>query len=159
MRAGFDHTEFLANDWMFTMAVEGQITSDRLIGSELFYLGGLSSIRGFQESVIRGDSGIFARFELYTPGVSLASNEEYTDQLRGYVFYDVGAVDIEGTPSGGSTPTEGNGSIAGAGIGLTYQHSAGISIEAAYGWKVEDDQFNTRDNDDGEFHFRIVTRH
>lgn len=154
-RAGVDHTVFLDNDWMFNAEIEGQLASDRLIGSELIYLGGMNTIRGFQENVVRGDSGILARFELHGPSVSVSTEEGVNDSLRVFGFFDVGSVTIEGT----ATANEGSTSIAGAGVGFTYANSKGFNAEFAYGWKVNDSEFNINDTDDGEFHFRVIARH
>lgn len=155
LRAGVDHSAFLQNDWIFNAEVEGQLSSDRLIGSELMYLGGMNTIRGFQENVVRGDNGIMARFELQSPGVSVSQNEDITDKLRVFGFFDVGSVTVAGT----ATANEGSASIAGTGVGLTYANNKGFNAELAYGWKVEDSEFNTNDSDHGQFHFRVIARH
>jgi len=158
-RLGIDHNVDFKNDWTLKLEAEGQISSDRLIASELFYLGGINTVRGFQENVVRGDSGIFASAELYTP-VHEINKEGAGVKLRGFGFFDTGSVSVEGTP----TVNEGNASISGAGIGISFatfdndNPTSSIAGEVSYGWKVEDDVLNTRDTDDGQFHFRIISR-
>ena len=156
-RAGVDHTVFLDQDWLFNVEAELQHTSDRLIASEQISLGGMNTIRGFQESVIQGDTGYLVRLELYTPASPVFEGLEHEGSVRGFGFYDFGGIEVNGAPSA----SEGTGSanIAGAGVGLSFQNSSGVSAEVAYGWKVEDDVLNTKDLDDGEFHFRIISRH
>ena len=154
-RAGLDHSVFLDNDWVFNAEIEGQYTGDRLIGSELIYLGGMNTIRGFQENVIRGDNGILARLELQGPSVSISQEDGVSDSLRLFGFFDIGSVSVNGT----ATPNEGSTSISGTGVGLTYANSKGLYAELAYGWKVHDSDLITNDNHDGQFHFRVIARH
>lgn len=154
-RAGVDHSVFLQNGSIFNAEIEGQMSAHRLIGSELMYLGGMNTVRGFQENVVRGDNGIVARFELQSDGVSVSKDEGVTDSLRLFGFYDVGSVSIEGT----ATANEGSASISGAGVGLTYANNKGFNAELAYGWKVHDSKYNVNDSDHGQFHFRVIARH
>lgn len=155
LRAGVEHTAFMDSDWVFNAEVEGQLSNDRLIGSELIYLGGMNTIRGFQENVVRGDNGIFARLELQGPSVSVTQEDGVNDSLRLFGFFDIGSVTVNGTP----TPNEGSTSISGAGLGLTYANSKGLNAELAYGWKIHNSDLITNDNHDGQFHFRVIARH
>ena len=47
--------------------LNGQASHDSLYGSEQISLGGMSTVRGFQEGVLAGDSGYLARSELRLP--------------------------------------------------------------------------------------------
>ncbi len=159
-RGGFEHRVNLENEWTFNLEADGQIADGRLLGAELFYLGGINSVRGFQESVVRGDNGAFASVELYTPTVEKDINGAMVT-VRGFGFFDAGMVSVNGTPIAG---VEGDTSISGAGVGLVFSatnpnvESATLSGEVSYGWKVDDSQFNTTDDDDGQFHFRVISR-
>lgn len=158
-RGGIEHRIDFENEWTFAFEAEGQIANERLIASELFYLGGINSVRGFQENVIRGDNGVFASAELYLPSVRWEENGTGV-VLRGFGFVDAGAVSVNGS----ATPNEGDASIAGAGVGLTFatfdsaNPGASISGEISYGWKLDDDDLNVNDNHEGQLHFRVVSR-
>jgi len=152
-RGNIDHTVFLPKDFLFNIEVEGQVATDRLLPSEMIYLGGLNSVRGFDENAVRGDMGIMSRMELYTPAVALLDRAGSTDALRAFGFLDAGYVDVLSPVSIG----ESSASLAGAGIGLSYQYKQNISAELAYGWKLNsDDQVVDRNN--GELHFRVTAR-
>jgi hemolysin activation/secretion protein len=155
VRAGFDHTIFLPGDFRFVAAVDAQLSDARLLASEEMYIGGMNTVRGFDENTLNGDNGALARLELYTPGYSLlgdaAANE---DQLRFFGFFDVGTVTAN-SPFDAATDEE--GTLAGAGIGLTYQFRDNVTAEVAYGWQVEDSASADLE-DDGQLHFRLVAR-
>ncbi len=149
-RANLDETIYLPKDFMFEAKFEGQLASNRLNPSEMIYLGGMNSVRGFNENAVSGDNGIFGRFQLFTPSLSLAHNKQ--DSLRAYGFFDAGYVNTISPQAG-----EGDSTIAGAGVGLLYQYSQNISAELAYGWRVKTDTLVTN-NDAGALHFRVMAR-
>ncbi len=155
-RAGIDQTFFLPQNWLLNIDVQAQIASARLIGSEMMYLGGKNSIRGFQENVVRGDQGAFARVELHTPAFSSPLQiGELRDKMRIFGFYDVGMV----SPNGNATANEGRAIISGAGLGLNYALNKGLNAELSYGWKVRDSKYNTTDKSDSQLHFSITGRY
>lgn len=64
----------------------GQFTNDEsLPSSEQFSIGGIATVRGYEESELSGDKGWFASVEYGFP----ISNDKQT--LRGFAFYDYGA--------------------------------------------------------------------
>ena len=156
-RSASEHTFYLPRDWYATLGLQSQWSSERLPTSEMIYLGGLNTIRGFDENAVRGDKGGLARFEIYTPATSILTEETRDaigaqDALRGYAFFDVGYVEVN-EPFDMATDLE--TTIGGIGVGLTYQIGSQLSAEMAYGWNVIDD-----DNvgSDGQFHFRVLSR-
>jgi hemolysin activation/secretion protein len=56
--------------WKLSAAAEGQLASQALVSLEQFGIGGLGSVRGYQEGEIYGDDGFFAQFELKAPPFS-----------------------------------------------------------------------------------------
>lgn len=48
----------------FTTFIQGQFSGQRLVGSEKFSLGGISTIRGYKENIENADNGILIRNEL-----------------------------------------------------------------------------------------------
>lgn len=80
----------LADDWQARATVTAQDSSKVLIPAEQFGLGGASSIRGYAERAVAGDSGFAATAELYTPDMGKLLGDAF--KLRGLVFYDEGRV-------------------------------------------------------------------
>ena len=58
--------------------------TDKLVSSEKFYLGGNSTVRGYEESLMGAESGVSAGAEFMAP--------LWTDSVKGYVFADAGAL-------------------------------------------------------------------
>jgi len=57
----------LPDDWQLRAAANAQFTDHRLVNAERFGIGGASSVRGYAERAVTGDSGYTANLELYTP--------------------------------------------------------------------------------------------
>lgn len=70
----------------WNLRVDGQLSSTQYLPSaEMFYLGGMYSVRGYKESLIGGDGGFLASAEYNWP---IAKNH----QVNVYVFLDSGRV-------------------------------------------------------------------
>lgn len=70
--------------------VQGQVANEPLLSSEQIAGGGLGTVRGYLESEVLGDNGIFGSVELRSP--SLAMFIKQMDEWRVYVFTDWGTV-------------------------------------------------------------------
>ncbi len=57
-------------NWRVSAAVEGQLASQSLVSLEQFGIGGLGSVRGYQEGEVYGDDGFYAQFEIKAPPFS-----------------------------------------------------------------------------------------
>ncbi len=104
--AGFGNFS-LAGDWRFNFDLTGQYSDDALIPGEQLGLGGLASVRGYEERELAGDSGYVLRSELVAPSYNKA---------RLHWFYDHGYRDLQ-SPQGGTLEHEW---ISGTGLGLRY---------------------------------------
>lgn len=58
------------SDWIFSVALDGQSSNKPLIPGEQFGIGGLRSVRGYEEREITGDSGERIGVEISTPQIA-----------------------------------------------------------------------------------------
>ncbi|HQF30388.1 MAG TPA: ShlB/FhaC/HecB family hemolysin secretion/activation protein [Hyphomicrobiales bacterium] len=156
-RGGVEQSVMLPLDFRFAVNVDGQYSGERLLPSEMMYLGGMQTVRGFAENAVRGDSGIVGNFALYSPGVSLLGDTakavfDDKDTLRAYAFFDVGAIDVV-SPLPGEIDAA---TLGGAGLGLNWQFGSNLSADVAYGWQAIENGIN--DTDDGRLHFSVRAR-
>ncbi|HEY9193149.1 MAG TPA: ShlB/FhaC/HecB family hemolysin secretion/activation protein [Methyloversatilis sp.] len=98
----------------------GQYSRASLIGQEQIHLGGLASVRGFDESVVSGDSGYLLRHEIRRAGVTNRNSVTVTP----FVHMDHGAVWLVGGPRN-SLASIGTGMRGGSG-GAIWE--AGVSV-------------------------------
>lgn len=91
-----------AHGQSWTMRVDGQLSSTQYLPSaEMFYIGGMYSVRGYTESLLGGDGGLSMGLEYSVP---------VTKGLEAYLFLDGGRV-------WGSSAFD-DRSLAGTGFGL-----------------------------------------
>lgn len=105
---------------LLNLKVNGQKTSfNYLPSSDQFYLGGLYSIRGYNENVIGGDSGMSVKLDYICP-TSLSKPTQF------FTFYDWGRV------YGKSLLTTRVIHAAGFGINHSFADSSSISLTVGY---------------------------
>ena len=110
-------------NWTLSLHGEGQWANQPLINNEQFGLGGVNSVRGYQEGQVYGDTGWWIGVEQKTPPqvVGLVyRNHPLT--VRGSVYMEYGDVyllDPQGRPS--RTPLWGTGFGGVASIGATWE--------------------------------------
>jgi hemolysin activation/secretion protein len=120
MRVGLFAGIGIDEDWQLQGRLVGQATGDALVPGEQFGIGGASSVRGYDEREITGDSGAAASLELWGPDVAktlwLA-----TGSLRGIGFVDAGWVsNREGTACRGGIDNRTECHVGAVGAGLRY---------------------------------------
>ena len=123
VRYGFGYDQLLTGSWLFHLVVQGQHTSDQLISGEQFGVGGLYSVRGFNQRILIGDSGYQANFELWMPRFS-------SFQITPLVFIDYGHVEVN-LPQLGETPEIDIASV-GAGLRWNIKNKLNMVFDAAY---------------------------
>ena len=67
VRYALQYTRNFASGWQARAALDGQWTRDALIAAEQFGLGGVNSVRGFNERILANDYGQRVSMELQTP--------------------------------------------------------------------------------------------
>lgn len=77
------------DDWQLRGRLTGQLTGDALVSGEQFGLGGMSSIRGYDERELVGDSGAALAIEVGTPAL-FGDRLGEGAALRLHTFADLG---------------------------------------------------------------------
>jgi len=114
-----------------------QMSTDNLLASEQFSLGGATTVRGYEESIANGDRGWLGSLELYSPPILLLNkirSNAPEDELKFLVFFDAGSVSsvhrLPGEPA--------HRTIAGLGAGLRYRVNTRLSVRFDYAWSLRD---------------------
>lgn len=150
-RFGGDIAHLLPRGFNLKARLSAQFSPDLLISGEQFGLGGMYSVRGFEQREVTGDKGMEASIEVYTPPL------KYNVQLLGFI--DAGAADV-----GSDDNTGVNGEvIASFGLGLRWYwlNHVGVSFDAAYVFEGNSTRFaaeKTRANT-LDFHGNLFVRY
>jgi hemolysin activation/secretion protein len=86
-------TQTIPRGFQLFGSLQGQLSGQPLVSNEQFYLGGLDSVRGYQESEALGDSGVSLQTEIRTPSLADLIGSKVND-LRLFAFYDAGTTRI-----------------------------------------------------------------
>ena len=95
--------------WAYRCTLRSQFSPVALFGTQQIYLGGMSSVRGFMEGGIAGDSGFYLRNELAWQNAPAWDST----RIEPYVFLDGGKAHLVAQ---GGWPT-----LAGTGVGVRAQ--------------------------------------
>jgi len=129
--------------------LQGQETSDLLIPGEQFGIGGMNSIRGYEERDVLGDKGYQANLELWMPDFS-------SYKIRPLVFVDFGHTEtldpLPGTPD---TP-EAKQDPASYGAGLRYSWKESLNATLDLGIITKD--AGTAEKGDAKAHLNVFYR-
>ena len=103
----------LPADWALQAQLNGQYSADALISGEQFGIGGVESVRGFDEREISNDRGYRTSVELQSPDLSKSIGLA-DHRVQAIAFYDAGNVHRNHPLPGEKT----GAAIASAGAGL-----------------------------------------
>ena len=144
----FERSISLPRDFTFKLRASGKATAHRLAATEQILGGGYATVRGFDESIIRGDSGFLGTAELISPPLDFC--ETLDDRFRFFAFIDTAAFDITNPLPGESSPA-----LTGAGLGVSCRLGDSGFARASYGWALTDCGVSPSLVDDGKFHFGL----
>lgn len=111
----------------------GQLTSERLLFSEMLGFGGFDSIRGYDQRTFNGDNGYFVNLEL-GPRMWYMGTDRHPSTLRAYAFLDVGT-GYTLDPQPGELDQE---DFVGTGVGLRYNYDDRLTFRFDYGHACTD---------------------
>lgn len=134
-KADFDLFKFSANwsrqvlgNWRFTAQLDGQYSGDALISGEQFGAGGIYSVRGFEERVISGDSGLRQSLELLGPDFSKRISPLF-ERLQPVLFAEAAQLRLQQAPNNGRS--EPYISSFGAGLRFAFAPRQQIRLDLA----------------------------
>lgn len=117
----FQWVEQLSSRLLLIARVGGQFTADSLLSLEKFSLGGVSTVRGYEENQLVTDSGVLGTVELRIP----VTKNPITLQLNPFIEFGTGWNNDEPNPE---EPI-----IASVGMGLDWAVGGGLVFNADYG--------------------------
>lgn len=121
--------DWLGNDWSYRGILAGQYSRDPLFGSEQISLGDSGSVRGFRNSPVAGDSGIYLRNDLvWQP----APDSRWLKGLRLSLGVDGGLVRAKND----NIANSGEGDAVLTGLALGVQHSLGWARHQHLSWSA-----------------------
>ena len=140
-----------AEEWLFHIRSIAQFTNSLLISGEQFGLGGVGTLRGFEERTITGDSGYQVTLELWMPPVA-------SDSLRFSAFIDLGHVEFNAGDLPGNDGLDFD--LASTGVSMFWAWRESLSVALNYGYIVQGGGLDTSINQDGDskLHLSAVYR-
>ena len=142
-RFSVDASYTFENRWKIYTGLSGQDTKDALIPGEQFGLGGVYSIRGFEEREISGDRGWELRTELWMPPLD--------NGLQFFGFVDTGKIQLT-EPVPGLANRE---SITSAGLGGEWKWK---NLSSRFEWGHVLDDLSYKSDGDHKLHFSLFYR-
>lgn len=153
IRSDLKYTQKLPYDWAVQARLSGQVANDPLIGVEQFTLGGVDSVRGYLESNLLGDNGVFTSVELRTPPFKkFIKNKSFVDYIKDFYafsFVDAGYSRLYDPLDS----QEKSSNISSAGLGLKLKTTKGIFTNLDYAYAFKDSGL-VKSGDD-RLHFRV----
>jgi len=122
VRYNATYNRALSKNWLLKFSWNGQWSNEPLISGEQFGIGGVNSVRGFEERAVTGDRGDQATVEFSRP---ILNNNT---QVR--LFTDIGHIKVI-SPAAGQVASQTLASI-GAGISWRWKDKLSFSLDYAH---------------------------
>lgn len=158
LNASAARLQVLPKNQLAILQVNGQYANRHMYASEAMQVGGIASVRGYDEGFRIGDYGVTASIEYRTPipGLKALLPEKYgfiSDSIQLAGFYDFGWF--------GDRFIDGSADyIMGAGPGIVLKLTKYISANMYWGFPIGKrlpDYANNMDRRNGRFHFTITS--
>jgi len=169
-KAFFESTIRLPYKICFIGRVQGQLASRNLLPSEEFGIGGMDTVRGYEERIANGDRGALINLELFTPplffqdcavcldGNCVSCEDRFKKRCCNTIrdsFRLLGFVDIGTTAVQKNIPGEKSGeTLVGVGPGLRYLIEPYLHLQVDYGLRLTKVDQDNRGG--GRFHFVAI---
>ena len=148
---------FPVSEVVLQTKLQMQLSTNALIPTELFGLGGYNSVRGYVEREINVDDAILFNFEALSPSISpskhLRSSIKMNDRIQALGFLDMGGGWLIKT-SGQDQPD--GYFLASIGPGVRYRIIPYLELRMDYGFRLTDVPFAATYTSIGRFNFSVM---
>jgi hemolysin activation/secretion protein len=127
----FSYMYQIWRDCLLSIVLNGQGASGALPASEQYSLGGMNSVRGYEQSQFLADNAACSNIELYLPGFSVIPGIQ--DRANFFCFFDA-AYGINYKMD--ATPSYEHQVLTGVGPGFRYTAPPYFSLTAEYGFRL-----------------------
>jgi hemolysin activation/secretion protein len=128
----------IRTNWVLSLHGEGQWASEPLISNEQYGLGGVNSVRGYQEGAVLGDTGWWIGVEQKTPPQVIGSvYRNHRLSVRGAVFMEYGEVYLLDTRGRKASTTQASTTaLWGTGFGGVFSLGATWEARLLFSWPL-----------------------
>ena len=130
LRFGINANYFFPSRWLLSAGLNAQYSGEPLISGEQFGLGGVGSVRGFEERGVIGDKGIRLSLQAWTP--------PWKYNIRAVGFMEGGYTKTLEAPAGQID----NETIVSLGLGLRWAWQDKLSASVDYAHEINDARAN-----------------
>ncbi len=138
--ATIERDQQLPQGWSAYARVQGQASNSNLLATEALGAGGFDSVRGWEQRIILGDSGVVFSTELRTPiwyPSTFLGFGNVQDGAYGLIFFDYASLSAAQPTPGLPSDFE----IGSVGLGVRYQRDNWLSLRVDYGFQVIEEGF------------------
>lgn len=127
-RTSFDQKQYLPKDFAIHLEFVGQVSSNKLLPSERYSLGGMDTVRGYRNRFVNLDDILLTSIEMITPSFHLFKHKKnvLNDRFEMLAFIDF-ATGMDANSSRGHT-------MLGTGLGMRY--FLGTYIDVRFDWGI-----------------------
>jgi hemolysin activation/secretion protein len=125
----------LPRRFLWVVRLTDQFASGNLLPSEQLNIGGMDTVRGYNEQIVGGADGVVASTEVRTPTVAALFHGQrgWQDALQGDAFIDYGRVfNVRAIPGAPAAVT-----LASAGLGVRYAIGNHLNLRAEAGFPFD----------------------
>ncbi|MDG2213611.1 MAG: ShlB/FhaC/HecB family hemolysin secretion/activation protein, partial [Verrucomicrobiota bacterium] len=156
-RGRWERNTPLPGDLNWIAQVSVQYSSQKLPPAEQLGVGGYTSVRGYDERYVNGDTGLILRNEIYLPTwkpLSVFGYDLESDRLRVLGFLDYGTIKLSKYEGGdeGLDDAGKNFNIASYGWGIRYNLRENLSFRFDHGFQLSE---RHRTRSDSMAHFSL----
>lgn len=143
-KATMGQTFYMPGEWSFSALGRLQISSQNLLPSERFGIGGYDTVRGYRERQFLADNALVLNAEFRTPPISLLSflgADTCCDRLLFLVFFDYALAMLHDNAVPSNAPVVGEGPgktewFMGVGPGMRYTINRYLSARVDWGVRL-----------------------
>ncbi|MBD3561617.1 ShlB/FhaC/HecB family hemolysin secretion/activation protein, partial [Planktothrix sp. FACHB-1355] len=143
----------LSNNHLLILQADVQLTTDSLLSSQQFVIGGGQSLRGYRQNLRSGDSGFRVSIE---DRITLQRNKNDLPTLQIAPFFDVGGVWNNPNNPNTSQEIDDERFLAGVGMGLLWEPLPRLNVRVDYGVPLISISDKGENAQDMGFYFRVV---